>query len=68
MEDLNALEEFLAGIYPLRKVEMTALLVIWQPFSCKRKTVLTGTPAAGQCGMAFTNSRAANGIRGQKPA
>ena len=41
MEDLNALEEFLAGIYPLRKVEMTALLVIWQPFSCKRKTVLT---------------------------
>jgi CRP-like cAMP-binding protein len=41
MDDLKALEDFLSGIYPLRKEEMTGLLEIWQPYSCKRKTVLT---------------------------
>src|SRR5687767_9065029 len=41
MEGLNALEHFLSGIYPLRKEEMAALLAVWQPYSCKRKTLLT---------------------------
>ena len=41
MEGLNALEDFLSGIYPLHKEEMAALLAVWQPYSCKRKTLLT---------------------------
>lgn len=41
MDDLNALEGFLSGIFPLRREEMTGLLAIWQPYSCKRKTILT---------------------------
>jgi CRP-like cAMP-binding protein len=41
MEGLNALEDFLSGIYPLHNEEMAALLAVWQPYSCKRKTLLT---------------------------
>ena len=41
----DALQKFIASIHPLKEEEETAFLSIWQPFSCKRKTVLT---AAGE--------------------
>ena len=46
MEKLNEpLIKFISGIYPLKEEEATAFTNIFQPFSCKRKTVLT---AAGE--------------------
>jgi CRP-like cAMP-binding protein len=39
------LQEFIARIHPLKPEEWEALSSVWQPFSCKRKTVLT---AAGE--------------------
>lgn len=41
----DALQKFIASIHPLKEEEEAAFLSIWQPFSCKRKTVLT---AAGE--------------------
>jgi CRP-like cAMP-binding protein len=35
------LRDFVSGIYPLKDTEWEAFSSIWQPFSCKRKTVLT---------------------------
>lgn len=41
----DALQKFIASIHPLKEEERSAFLSIWQPFSCKRKTILT---AAGE--------------------
>lgn len=35
------LQQFVSRIHPLRPEEMEAFLAPWEPFSCKRKTVLT---------------------------
>lgn len=35
------LQQFVFNIFPLPEEEWNALSTIWQPFSCKRKTVLT---------------------------
>lgn len=39
------LQRFLTAIYPLPDEELEKLTAVWQPFECKRKTVLT---AAGE--------------------
>lgn len=41
----DLLQKFIDQIHPLKKEEWNAFASIWQPFSCKRKTVLT---AAGE--------------------
>jgi CRP-like cAMP-binding protein len=43
MEDLelDTLKEFVSGIQRLDEGEWNAFASVWQPFSCKRKTVLT---------------------------
>ena len=35
------LQTFVSAIYPLKEDEWAAFEQIWQPFSCKRKTLLT---------------------------
>lgn len=45
MADTDILKQFITAAYPLREEEMDALTAIWQPFECKRKTILT---AAGE--------------------
>ncbi|MBC7904057.1 MAG: Crp/Fnr family transcriptional regulator [Gemmatimonadaceae bacterium] len=35
------LKTVIQQIYPLGEVEMEAMMQIWEPFSCKRKTILT---------------------------
>jgi CRP-like cAMP-binding protein len=45
MPDIETLRLFLNKIFLLKEEEMNALCSIWQPFECKRKTVLT---AAGE--------------------
>jgi CRP-like cAMP-binding protein len=40
-----ALQKFIQAFHPLKEEEMERFLSIWQPFECKRKTVLT---AAGE--------------------
>ena len=39
--DTDTLSKFLAAAYPLKENELGKLLSIWQPFECRRKTVLT---------------------------
>ncbi len=41
MSQLQLLEKFITGIYPLPSKELNALLDIWKPFNAKRKTILT---------------------------
>jgi CRP-like cAMP-binding protein len=43
--DTSALQQFITGIYPLKEEEMEMFVSGWQPFECKRKTILT---AAGE--------------------
>jgi len=43
--DTTLLQQFITAVYPLKDEEMGNFLAIWQPFECKRKTVLT---AAGE--------------------
>jgi len=43
--DTTSLRQFINSVYPLQEAEMEKLLEVWQPFSCKRKTILT---AAGE--------------------
>lgn len=43
--DTNLLRQFIQAAYPLKEVELEKLLSVWQPFECKRKTILT---AAGE--------------------
>jgi CRP-like cAMP-binding protein len=43
--DTTVLQQFLSSIYPLKPEEQERLLTIWQPFECRRKTILT---AAGE--------------------
>jgi CRP-like cAMP-binding protein len=43
--DTDILKQFITAAYPLKAEEMDALTAIWQPFECKRKTILT---AAGE--------------------
>lgn len=41
MSQLPILEKFIAGVYPLSPVELDHFLSIWEPFTAKRKTMLT---------------------------
>ncbi|MBC7947644.1 MAG: Crp/Fnr family transcriptional regulator [Chitinophagaceae bacterium] len=41
MEDVELLRKFLTPVHPLNEEEWQAFSSIWQPFACKRKTVLT---------------------------
>ncbi len=44
MNQLAAIEQFrqfIGAAYPLKPAELDALSAIWQPYECKRKTVLT---------------------------
>ncbi|MBK8495152.1 MAG: Crp/Fnr family transcriptional regulator [Chitinophagaceae bacterium] len=41
MEQLASLEKFIAGICPLNGEALDRFLSIWEPFSAKRKTMLT---------------------------
>jgi CRP-like cAMP-binding protein len=43
--DTTSLQQFIKAVYPLKEEEMEKLLAVWQPFECKRKTILT---AAGE--------------------
>ncbi len=43
--DTSSLQQFINLVHPLKEEEMTKFLAIWQPFECKRKTILT---AAGE--------------------
>jgi CRP-like cAMP-binding protein len=43
--DTGSLQQFIKVIHPLKEEEMEKFLAIWQPFECKRKTILT---AAGE--------------------
>jgi CRP-like cAMP-binding protein len=45
MTDIDQLKQFFNSAYQLKEEELEALCSIWQPFECKRKTVLT---AAGE--------------------
>lgn len=45
MEDTSALSAFIQSAFPLKDEELAAFISIWQPFECKRKTILT---AAGE--------------------
>lgn len=39
--DTTILQQFINSIFPLKEEEMGKFLSIWQPFACKRKTILT---------------------------
>ena len=39
--DIAMLQQFLTSAYPLKGEELEQLMAIWQPFACKRKTILT---------------------------
>lgn len=43
--DTTSLRQFIKACYPLKEEELESLLTGWQPFECKRKTILT---AAGE--------------------
>jgi CRP-like cAMP-binding protein len=45
MEPIEQLHQFISAIHPLNEKEWEAFAGIWQPFECRRKTVLT---AAGE--------------------
>ena len=45
MTDTEQLRGFISSAFPLKAEELDALMAIWQPFECKRKTILT---AAGE--------------------
>ena len=41
MEQLELLEKFILGIYPLPKPELDIFLSVWEPYTTNRKTILT---------------------------
>jgi len=43
--ETTPLRKFISSVYPLKETEMERFLESWQPFTCKRKTILT---AAGE--------------------
>lgn len=43
--ETTSLRKFISSLYPLKETEMERFLRVWQPFACKRKTILT---AAGE--------------------
>ena len=43
--DTSSLLQFIKAVHPLKEEETEKFLAIWQPFECKRKTILT---AAGE--------------------
>jgi CRP-like cAMP-binding protein len=45
MGDIDLLRKFIAQAFPLKPLEMEKLLEGWQPFECRRKTIMT---AAGE--------------------
>jgi CRP-like cAMP-binding protein len=44
-KDLDILRKFISSNFPLKETELNALTSIWQPYACKRKTIMT---AAGE--------------------
>ena len=40
-KDTGPLEQFVRLVSPLKDIEMDSFLAAWQPFECKRKTMLT---------------------------
>ncbi len=43
--DISTLKQFITAAYPLKEEELENFLYGWQPYECKRKTILT---AAGE--------------------
>jgi CRP-like cAMP-binding protein len=41
MNSIDQLKQFVFAAYPLKENEWEKLSLIWQPFECKRKTILT---------------------------
>jgi CRP-like cAMP-binding protein len=41
MTDIDQLRQFIATGFSLKEEELEQLLAIWQPFQCRRKTILT---------------------------
>lgn len=41
MTDIDILKQFLFAAYPLKDEEWEKMAAIWQPFECRRKTILT---------------------------
>jgi len=41
MSQIRSLEKFITGIFPLNSKELDMFLSIWEPFTAKRKTILT---------------------------
>lgn len=41
MSQIGSLEKFITGIFPLNSKELDLFLSIWEPFTAKRKTILT---------------------------
>ena len=41
MSQISFLEKFIISVYPLSPSELDQFLAIWEPFSAKRKTILT---------------------------
>ena len=39
--DTTSLRQFISAVYPLKAAEMERFLEAWQPFACRRKTILT---------------------------
>lgn len=39
--ETTPLRKFISSVYPLKETEMERFLESWQPFTCKRKTILT---------------------------
>lgn len=39
--DTDVLRQFISSLYPLKEEEQERLVSVWQPFECKRKTILT---------------------------
>jgi CRP-like cAMP-binding protein len=41
--DITKLQQFISPLYPLPEEESESFAAIWQPFECKRKTILTAS-------------------------
>ena len=41
MTDIDQLRQFITAAFALKGEELEALLKVWQPYECKRKTILT---------------------------
>jgi len=41
MSQLEFLEKFISELYPLKEEELEIFLSVWEPFTAKRKMILT---------------------------